>query len=461
MKMPQAPPDLQPLLAELANSGDAETIASLMTAGRPVDGRGRYLHWDDMRYRDPSCGAMPRGATRDMWWLATWLSRGALRRTLPLKAVDGSPFSICMVDPVWEALHRIDQSASGDLLAEAPSVAKGNRDRYVVSSLIEEAVASSQLEGASSTRAEAKQMLLRGRAPRNKSEQMILNNFRAMEQVRELAHAEQPVTIETICELHRIVTDGTLGDPADAGRMQTSGETRVWVSLPGAGHRELRAHTPPPAAELRERLAALCTFAAGERDAGFVHPVVRAVVLHFWLAYDHPFVDGNGRLARSLFYWSMLRSGYWLAEFLAISAILRKAPAQYARSYLLTETDSNDVTYFVLHQLDVIERAIEALRAYLRSKLDEVREVDDMLRGRPEFNHRQREVLAAAMRDPGADFAIAAHRTKHAVTYQTARTDLLGLREAGLLDTRRDGRSYRFLPPVDLAAQIRRLASGR
>jgi Fic family protein len=62
------------------------------------------------------------------------------------------------------------------------------------------------------------------------------------------------------------------------------------------------------------------------------------------LGYEHPFEDGNGRTARALFYWSMLNQGFWLTEFLTVSKILRKAPAKYARSFLYTEQDSNDLT---------------------------------------------------------------------------------------------------------------------
>jgi Fic family protein len=92
-----------------------------------------------------------------------------------------------------------------------------------------------------------------------------------------------------------------------------------------------------------------------------VHPVVRAILIHFMLGYDHPFYDGNGRTARALFYWSLARSGYWLMEYVSISRLLRQAPAQYARAYRHTETDDNDTTYFIVHQLEVIQQAIAAL----------------------------------------------------------------------------------------------------
>ncbi len=77
--------------------------------------------------------------------------------------------------------------------------------------------------------------------------------------------------------------------------------------------------TPPPARGLEDRVAALLRFADGREGADFVHPIVRAVLCHFWLAYEHPFRDGNGRVARALFYWCLLRHGYDLAEYLSIA----------------------------------------------------------------------------------------------------------------------------------------------
>ena len=143
-------------------------------------------------------------------------------------------------------------------------------------------------------------------------------------------------------------------------------------------------HQPPPAEHLPARLQALCDFANGDSDDEdtFIHPVVRAILLHFWLAYDHPFEDGNGRTARVLFSWFMRTKGYWLVEYLSISKILREAPGQYNRAFLLTETDEGDTTYFLIHQLGVIERAIDELHKYLRRKVAEVRDVERLCAAR-------------------------------------------------------------------------------
>lgn len=95
----------------------------------------------------------------------------------------------------------------------------------------------------------------------------------------------------------------------------------------------------------------------------------------------------------------MLRDGYWLTQYLSISSILRNAPAKYVRPFLHTESDDNDTTYFVIHQLDVIERAIESLHSYLARKMSENRQIESMLHSSTSFNSRQLLVIRDALRD--------------------------------------------------------------
>jgi Fic family protein len=201
----------------------------------------------------------------------------------------------------------------------------------------------------------------------------------------------------------------------------------------------------------------MCRFANGDTPEGFLHPVIRAIVLHFWLAYDHPFEDGNGRTARALFYWAMLHNDYWLTQYLSVSAILRKAPAKYARSFLLTETDDCDITYFVVYQLQVIERAIKSLYAYLGRKMAETREIEQLLRGSARLNQRQMLIVRDALRDPGEPFTFAAQARRNRVTHQTARTDLLDLEELGLMTKAREGKRLVFHSPRDLPERLRKL----
>jgi len=197
----------------------------------------------------------------------------------------------------------------------------------------------------------------------------------------------------------------------------------------------------------------MCDWANGGSGDGFVHPVVRAIVLHLWLAYDHPFEDGNGRTARALFYWSMLSQGYWLTEFLSISRILVGAPARYARSFLYTETDDLDATYVLLYQMGVICRAIDELHDYMRRKMREVQDTESLLKA-SDLNYRQVALLARALRHPDAEFTFKSHASSHRVTVESARQDLSDLERRGLVQRRKVGRQFAFRPTPDLPHRL-------
>ena len=219
-------------------------------------------------------------------------------------------------------------------------------------------------------------------------------------------------------------------------------------------------HRPPNAASLPQRLQRLCDFAnRGEQAEPFVHPVIRAILLHFMLGYDHPFVDGNGRTARALFYWSMARSGYWLMEYVSISRLLRQAPAKYSRAYLHAETDSNDLTYFIIHQLAVIDQAIADLHRYIERKSAEQLSAEGLLRHNPALadtlNQCQLALLSHALRHPTHAYTVQSHKRSHRITTQTARTDLQRLVVDGLLLQRKRGRAFVYHVADDLRGRIR------
>lgn len=441
-----------PSVSDIMKAMDPQRIVEVIQAmAKAPNGKPGYLHWDAVRHRKP-----PKGLTHEEWWFAIKLARGPLSRSLPLTDAEGRPFVYAMPDDVLRLLHYVDQHCSGEIaMPEVVRADEQARRHYLVNSLMEEAIRSSQLEGATTSRRVAKELLRSGREPKDRSERMIVNNYHALRFMREGFGDE--LTPEVVLELQRILTEGTLDNPDAAGRLQTPEDERIAVFDVTDGR---LVHQPPPAEQLPDRLAALCSFANDRGDAKrFIHPVVRSILLHFWLAYDHPFEDGNGRTARALFYWSMRTQGYWLVEYLTISKILRKAPAKYARAFVLTETDDRDTTYFLIYQLDVIERAVNELHTYLRKKVEEVRKVELLIRGSDEFNHRQLALLSDAARHPEQTYTFKSHAATHSVTHETARTDLLQLHEQGLLDRRRIRRRYVFSPTSDLSEKLGRPAS--
>lgn len=407
--------------------------------------KGKYLHWDKLRRK-----IVPDGVHDSKeWWRAIKYHRQVQRKLIPLNDVKGSPFSYSLVDSIYEKHVRIDAHAR-DLMSVSNRYGETDITKhYLVQSLSEEAITSSQMEGASTTRDVAREMILNQRDARNTDERMILNNYRTMEFVCDIQ--DEPLTPELILELHARISKHTLNDENRSGRYRESAD-RIVVQDTLTGE---ILHTPPKAETLEAQMAALCAFANGTEPGYFVHPVIRSIVIHFWLAYVHPFVDGNGRVARALYYWSMLHHGYWLFRYVSISRILKMEQRKYSDAFLCTESDDNDLNYFITHQLDVMERAMQDLLKHVERTADQSAQLGRELERLAEFNPRQRALLERALRHPDQPYSIKGHQKTHDVAYASARSDLLTLAELGLVRQYKVGRAMHFVPVADLREKLR------
>ena len=403
-----------------------------------------YFYWDELRYR------VPGGLTADEAWAAVKLSRSA-KKPLPLLDPAGRPFTYWLPDQAQETIHIVDRQGGGVLATDIgmPDLFSEMRERVLIDSLMEEAIATSQIEGAVTTRKVAKEMLRSGRKPKDRSEQMIVNGFETIRFLRD--RLDRPLSIDLLHETQASITRDTLENARDTGRFRTDSDD---VRIVDTRDNEV-VFTPPPARDLPERISRLVEFAnADARSQPFLHPLVRAAVLHFWLAYEHPYVDGNGRTARALFYWAMLRSGYWLFEFVTISRVIHASTTQYYRSFLHSEQDENDLTYSLVYQLNATRRSLAELHKRLKEMTEQQQRMK-AIRSAAKLNARQRAVLDHALRHPSQTYTFDSHRRSHGISFQTARTDLLGLVDRGLLVDTGSLRPREFVPAPDLQKKLR------
>lgn len=438
MRIPKTPPDFIQVFKR-----DAERAFEVAQEHSKPLANGKYLHWDQLRHRTP-----PDNLSLDEWWFALKHSRSANTQNVPLLDKKGKNFHFNLVSLIQESLHKIDQRAGGRIGMSDNILTESIKDQYYVNSILQESITSSQLEGATTTRQIAKEMISSGRAPRDVNEQMIMNNYVTMRRIRELKNEE--LTKDLLLEIHRLISNETMEEKEEEGRFRVDGDK---IDLYHATSDQV-VYVPPPYHEIDERIDRLCKF-ANEADSGdFIHPIIRSVILHFWIGYVHPFVDGNGRTARAVFYWSMLRQGYWLFEFVSISQILLKSPTKYGLAYLYTETDDNDLTYFIIHQLETMLDALDELENYIGRKTREFSRAERELKGMRGMNHRQQSLILHALRNPNQLYTIRSHAGRHGVSKITARSDLLTLQTQGLFEKRKRGREFVFQSVPDLNRRL-------
>ena len=400
--------------------------------------------------------ARQAGLNAEECWRAVKFLRWTNREQLPLVATDGRPFSWIRLGLLDRVAHEVDRATGGGGASVFDSDEGLLRDpdskaRIKIRSLMDEAMESSIMEGAAVTRDQARDVLRSGRTPANKHERMVVNNYQAMVRLHDLK--ARPLSVEMLIELQVILTQGTWepGDEHKQGRLRRCDEDiRVEDDRTGEV-----VFVPPPAAALPERLKRLCAFAndpaTGPR---FMHPLVRACLLHFFIGYEHPFCDGNGRTARAVFYWFALRNGYDLFEYLTISEVIRSAWSRYAAAYRHVELDGGDTTYFLEFHFDVIRQSMDRLMRHMALESRRVQQALALVAASRHFNLRQRLLLEHALRHTDTVYTVAEHRRSYGIAVNTARSDLEGLVRAGYLGASKAGkaRTYHLSP-----AGLRRL----
>ena len=368
-----------------------------------------YEYWDKVKYKK-----LPEGFTPQMLWTNVKASR--LRSTIPVWSKYG--VNLCVTSQMQRLCHEFDMKFGSFWEVEGDSQS-AEKKYYLSSSLMEEAIYSSKMEGASTTRIVAKDMLRKKKSPQNKSQQMIVNNYNTIQYIVE--HKEQPLTEELLLTIHRLMTEKTLDNPEDAGRLRTNDKVVVADMVEGD-----IIYTPPSFQEIPEFVESLCNFFNNDNQRTFIHPIIRGIIVHFMLAFMHPFVDGNGRTARALFYWYMLKEGYKLTEYMSISRVIAKSKVNYEKAFRYVENDGNDMGYFVAYNLGALEKSFQQLRDYIQRKQREKRAASSfMMAGN--INQRQALILQRLKEEPDTIFTVKDVQEQFSVSSMTARKDLSDL----------------------------------
>ena len=374
-----------------------------------------FEYWDTIKYK-----RCPEGCTPQQLW--TYVKAARVKSMMSVWGKYG--ITLTLTNQMQRMCHEIDMNWGGSW-GTYSIIGDENKEQYLVGSLMEEAIYSSQMEGAATTRKVAKEMLRKKMTPKDKSQQMIANNYQTIQFI--VSHKDALLTPELLLQIHQLMTEHTMQDPQEAGCFRSNSDA---VVENGITHETV--HIPPTYEEIPNFVEDLCRF-FNEQDAPqFIHPIIRGIIIHSMVAYVHPFADGNGRTARALFYWYMLKQGYWLTEYLSISRVIAKSKKSYEKAFLYTEADGMEMGYFVAYNMRVLQQSFKQLQDYIKRKQEEKRAANSFLRI-GNINTRQAQIIKMFADDSNLVVTIADLQAKFLVSPTTAKADVVGLMNMGLL----------------------------
>ena len=387
-----------------------------------------YAYWDRIKYKKFSSNA-----PIEKIWAAIKFCRWLKSSPTVIMNEDGKFFRwYTHLPKLEEFIHKIDLNTGGHLSLSGSDIDEKNKMKFISRGIIEEAIASSQLEGASTTRKLAKRFLSEGRKPHTENEHMILNNYNSMKAIEE-DFKNKPLGIDLLLELHSMIVKNTVSKKELFCFRKDSDNIVVEDPLG-----QFTYHTPPKISFVESEIKRFIDFANDSSEGHFLHPVIKAIMLHFWVGYLHPFTDGNGRLARLIFYWYLLSKGYWAFSYLPISSMIRKSPSQYAKSYIYSEQDDLDLTYFIDYNVRKIKLAMKDFERYIQKVSYRNKRMNMKAKSNFDLNERQIQLVQYYYENEDEYTTPTMHMNHYQISKSTAIRDLQYLLEQNFVFLKRN-----------------------
>ena len=349
---------------------------------------------------------------------------------IPLVDQKGRNIFMVLTENLKENIARIDDLARKDIFEELDEETKMN---VMLGAQADEAFYSSVIEGAHTTKKRTKDMIEKEEQPKNKDEQMVLNNYNALIYV--LENIGNPISEEIILDIYRIITKSTLKTDEAVEKYRT-GENEV-------RNLEEVVYLPPKPENVEGMMNSLIHFTRIDSDER-IHPILKAIIIHYYFVYVHPFYDGNGRTARALTYMHLLQNGYSFFKYFSISSLIKEARQSYYKAIKNSEDYESDMTYFALFYTEMILKSIVKVRNdFKKEYLKQVIKLDLERRG-IELNKRQEKIIDKTIAFGKEFIDVDFYKKINKVTQETARKDLNVLVEMEVYLKEKVGKKYQY-----------------
>lgn len=391
----------------------------------------RYLGKNEIMYR------LPSEVNINDFWPMILNYRKEHGKEIPLKDQKGRNFWYCPL-PYTNNITLIDNSAKSQIYENINKIFKKSpriANYYQYDALIDEAMNSSVIEGAFSTKKRTKELVSKKIKPVNKSDQMILNNHEALKFVLENLHRK--IDEDIILEIYRIITKNTLDDADDVEKYR-NGSVIVCSAT------QETIYEGPNYEEVPKMMENLINFIKSDIS---IHPIEKASIIHFYFVYIHPFFDGNGRTSRVIQYMYLLQQGYDFFKFFSVSTVIENQKLKYYKAIKDVEDYDSDLTYFINFNSSMILESIIAIISRLGRVFGKDLIISKLENDGFYLSDRQKKCLHFFIKTEKGNMSIENYKKKYKVSYETARQDLNNLESAGIFQKVKIGKKniYKFV----------------
>ncbi len=317
--------------------------------------------------------------------------------------------------------------------------------------LIEEGFYSSTIEGAHSTVKRAKTLANGKSKPKNKSEFMVLNNFKAL---MSFEKCKDILSHDIVKNIHKITVENTLEDDYNIGQYRT--EPNEIINSSGKIIFSPIADTK----KMNFMLDELIEFLKEDEFSKPIESIFKTISFHFLFAFIHPFDDGNGRTVRILFTYLLKLYGYDMFYYISLSEIINKKKAKdYYQAFIDVERSDNnsktefDMTYFFYYMSDVMLQGLKLLKHRINTHLREdiitnIANIQDV-----DLTPRQKKIIKILSNKDNSFMLGSDSLAKSCkVTVRTIQKDLKLLRDFDLVERKKavNSRKNYFRLKIDL-----------
>ncbi|MDY9923683.1 Fic family protein [Methanobacterium sp.] len=217
---------------------------------------------------------------------------------------------------------------------------------------------------------------------RRKDRQEVLNYLEALDKVPEFSFHE-PLTLEDILKIHKIVTKSTLPYPEDEGTLRNR-QVRV---VNGLGE---TVFMPPETSVVPQLINEFLDWFNSPKMTE-IDSVIAAGLTHYELVRIHPFIDGNGRTARIMATLVLYKSGFDLKRFFALDDYYDHDRPSYYAALQTVDPETVDVTEWLEYFTDGVTASIKTVRDKVLGLSKDVKILKE--RGQVALNDRQMKIV--------------------------------------------------------------------